>query len=195
MQQKIIHISGFPGSGKTTLGESISKTFGKSVAVIDTDTFIQHNTSEGKLLLTIDNSATYKKTWRDILKQKIINFIDDNKDKSAIVFVGSLDNWAPTNTIYDPGTIITHKILLNTDLKELLKRYYLRIYLTEQKLLSEGKEALCKDYWRKLSEGKYHIKGSDEILTEHKKYNTWHHKHSYKLMTDKAILAAIKRML
>jgi adenylylsulfate kinase-like enzyme len=36
----IIHISGFPGSGKTTLGEKIQKIF-KNTIVYDTDGFIQ----------------------------------------------------------------------------------------------------------------------------------------------------------
>ena len=35
----IIHISGFPGSGKTTLGEKVQKMLGSKVIVYDTDLF------------------------------------------------------------------------------------------------------------------------------------------------------------
>jgi uridine kinase len=44
----IIHISGFPGSGKTTLGNKIQKMLGKKVVVYDTDLFIQHHNDNGK---------------------------------------------------------------------------------------------------------------------------------------------------
>ena len=50
----IIHISGFPGSGKTTLGEKIQKLFNNKIIVYDTDNFIQHHTKEGKQLLKLD---------------------------------------------------------------------------------------------------------------------------------------------
>ena len=44
----IIHISGFPSSGKTKLGEKLQKMFGTKVVVYDTDLFIQHNNNNGK---------------------------------------------------------------------------------------------------------------------------------------------------
>ena len=55
----IIHISGFHGSGKTTLGKKIEKMF-KDIIVYDTDGFIQHHTKEGKQLLQLDKLKKWK---------------------------------------------------------------------------------------------------------------------------------------
>ena len=103
----IIHISGFPGSGKTTLGEKIQKIFKNKVVVYDTDNFIQGYTEEGKKLLKVEQDIKLgKKTWKEheilwnqTIKNKIEEFVKQHPNK-VIVFVGSLDNFAPPNTIY-----------------------------------------------------------------------------------------------
>ena len=40
MKNIIVHISGTPGSGKTTLGKTIKKLYNNKVVVFDTDEFI-----------------------------------------------------------------------------------------------------------------------------------------------------------
>ncbi len=191
----IIHISGFPGSGKSTLGELIQKKF-KNVIVHDTDEFIQHHTKEGKMLLKlekeIDNREKtlkdYKSLWKEIIKEKIDNFISRYQDK-IIVFVGSLDNFAPSNTIYNIEA--NYKFLLDIPLDELLKRYYLRIYLTEQKRTKQSSNS----YWKKLSSNTYYIMSSEEIIKDYARYNLWHKKNNYIFMTDKQIINNIKKII
>lgn len=138
----IIHISGFPGSGKTTLGELISKTF-KNALVQDTDEFIQHHTKEGKQLLRLrkeEKWAEYKALWKATMKAKIAEVVEaasngGRGDHRPVVFVGSLDNFAPAGA---GGPVIfkikaDHKFVLDVPLNTLMKRYYSRIYLEDQK--------------------------------------------------------------
>jgi len=191
----IVHISGFPGSGKTTLGEKLEKLY-KNIIVYDTDGFIQHHTKEGKQLLKIEkdilnNKKTnkdYKDLWKKTIKNKIDDFISKYNNK-IIVFVGSLDNFAPPNTIYN--IMANFKFVLDVPLNELMKRYYLRISQMEQKRTKKESE----NYWNNLSKGIYHINGSDNMIKEHKKYNEWHKKHDYIFLDDKDIINKINDLL
>jgi len=181
----IIHISGFPGSGKTTLGEKLQKLY-KNIIVYETDSFIQRYTKEGKQLLKIkkdilNNKKTnkdYRDLWKKTIKNKIDEFISKYNNK-IIVFVGSLDNWAPRNTIYNINA--NYKFVLDIPLNELMKRFYLRISKEES-----------ENYWNNLSKGMFSIIGSENMIGELKKYNEWHKKHNYIFLDDKDIINKIK---
>jgi adenylate kinase family enzyme len=167
----LIHISGFPGSGKTTLGEKIQRLF-KNTVVYDTDLFIQHHTAEGKQLLALERAnkdAEYKVLFTNTMCKKIKEFVDRHPNKT-IILVGSLDNFAPEGVIYKLAA--NYKFVLNVPLAELMKRYYLRIYKTDQ-AMSKAESA---NYWKKLAASLYNISGSKEIITNYKKYNAWHKK-------------------
>jgi len=186
----IIHISGFPGSGKTTLGEKIKKIF-KNIIVYDTDGFIQHHTLEGKQLLKLESNKKFKEykiLWKKTIKNKINSFISKYKNK-IIVFVGSLDNFAPSNTIYNIKA--DYKFCLDVSLNELMKRYYLRIYYMEQKSTKEQSE----NYWNNLSKEIYHINGSDNMIKDHEKYNKWHKDNNYIFLNDRQIINEIKNII
>jgi adenylate kinase family enzyme len=191
----IIHVSGYPASGKTTLGEKLENLY-KNIIVYDTDGFIQHHTKEGKQLLKIEkdilnNKKTnkdYKDLWKKTIKNQIDKFISKYNTK-IIVFVGSLDNFAPPNTIYNINA--NYKFVLDVPLNELMKRYYLRISQMEQKSTKKQSE----NYWNNLSKGIYHIQGSDDMIKDHKKYNEWHKKHDYIFLDDKDIIKKINDII
>lgn len=186
----IIHISGFPGSGKTTLGEKLQKMF-NNIIVYDTDEFIQPHTKEGKKLLKLDNgkkSKEYKILWEKTIENKI-NILTSKYKNKIIVFVGSLDNFAPPNTIYNIKA--DYKFILNVPLNELLKRYYLRIYFMDQKITKEK----SINYWKKLSKGVYRIHGSEDIIKDYEEYNEWHKKNNYIFLTDYKIIDKINNII
>jgi phage-related tail protein len=102
--------------------------------------------------------------------------------------VGSLDNFAPSNKIYNIKA--DYKFLLDIPLDEMMKRYYLRIYLEEQSRTKEKSQ----DYWKKLSKGVYYINDTESIIKEHTKYNKWHRDNKYTFSNDQNIINKIKKI-
>ena len=139
----IIHISGFPGSGKTTLGNKLQQIFGKKVIVYDTDEFIQHHNDNGKKLLKLEKDIysgkkkmkEYNILWKQIMKKSINDFIKKHPNK-IIIFTGSLDNFSRKGLLYKIKA--DHKFILDVSLPIIMKRYYLRIYKTEQKITKKN---------------------------------------------------------
>ncbi len=139
----------------------------------------------GKQLLKLEDEKKYKILWKNTIKNKINEFISKHPNK-IIIFVGSLDNFAPPHTIYNIKA--DYKFLLNISLNELMKRYYLRIYMLEQKRTKKQ----SNDYWNKLSKDIYHIDSSDNIIKDYITYNKWHQDNNYVFLDDKQIINEIK---
>ena len=194
----IIHISGFPGSGKTTLGTKLQKMFGNKIFVYDTDNFIQHHTKEGKKLLSIESEidngnkspSEYKKLWYDTIRTKI-NEIVEKYQNQPIIFVGSLDNFSWNGQIYEIDT--NHRILLHIPIPELLKRYYMRIGLRDLK--GDTDDYNSSKYWKSISKGIYKIYSSEQIIADHKAYSEWHLKHQYKFLNENKVINYIKKLI
>ncbi len=84
----IIHISGSPGSGKTTIGNKLKQHFKAKVVVKDLDDLFS------------EYMEAYTTKFNPIKYQKFIdNFIENNRKKS-IIFVG-LNGEHLTKTFYD----------------------------------------------------------------------------------------------
>ena len=181
----IIHISGFTGSGKSTLGDKLRKKFKSKIVVKDTNEFIQPNTKEGKYLLSLDyspsNRIIYKKLWKQTLKEKFAEFIESHPNK-IIIFVGSLDSFSWEGEIYKISA--DHKIVLDICTEELYKRYYTRIAKNKN-----------PNYWRCLIDGDCGIYGSRVLLHKLAEYNQWYKNNDYKFMTDVKIIELICRLV
>jgi len=176
----VIHISGAPGSGKTTLGNKIASSF-PQVLVIDTDDFIQHHTEEGKKLLAMEKelldtameeskkvlaSLAYKREWSAILTHKFNQVLQSNPT-ADIVFVGVLDNFGPLDgSIYDFKEA-THRFYLSPPLATVLKQYYGRLASNDD------------NYWRHVASKDYNIQSSHEFIAGFDKYATWHREHGF----------------
>lgn len=105
----IIHVSGSPGSGKTTIGNKLKKHFGDEIMVKDLDDlfteFMKDNHDEF-------NPESYQ--------EYIYDFIKNNNDK-IIIFVG-LNSEHITNGLYDIRA--THKFFINLPTEITLKRHF-----------------------------------------------------------------------
>jgi len=88
----IIHISGPPGSGKTTLGNKLKEQFKSKIVVKDLDILREEHIKK-----TYDTS----KGW-SVDEVKYQNFIDHfiQKQKNPIIFVGLNDNPHGSKNIY-----------------------------------------------------------------------------------------------
>ena len=78
----IIHISGFPGSGKTTLGDKLQKMFGNKIVVYDTDGFLQHHNKEGRQLLKLES---------DINNNYILYYTNPNQFNSYYIRINFIN--------------------------------------------------------------------------------------------------------
>jgi hypothetical protein len=130
----------------------------------------------------------YNNAFKQIMKQSIDDFVKNYPNK-LIIFVGSLDNFAPIGMIYKIKA--DHKILLDVPLPEIMKRYYLRVCKTN----AEITKTQSKDYWMNLSKGVYNIKSTKNIIEEYKKYMHWHKQNNYKNINDKNIIIKIKKLI
>ena len=191
----IIHISGFPGSGKSKLGKKIKKIFGSKVIVYDTDQFIQHNNINGKRLLKIEKQIKsgekkekdYNILWKNIIKSCINDLVEKYPNKQ-IIFVGSLDNFSLKGEIYKINAKL--KFILNIELSEILKRYYLRISEIDNNLTKKESEK----YWKKVSKGIFNISSSNLMIKDYEKYMKWHKKNKYILLSENEIIRELKKI-
>jgi len=174
-----IHISGTPGSGKSTLGIKLQKMFPK-FKIVETDKFVSRANRKKR------NKYKYMKDKKkfifDIYKKKF-NYYD--KKYKNIIYVGILDSSVPDGSLYI-NKEFDYKIFLNVSDIELIKRYYTR----------EVKEALLSNdkYIKEVIKGEWYILSSEEVLSSHKERITDHKPLEYKLMKEKQIINLIKKL-
>jgi hypothetical protein len=156
----IIHISGSPGSGKSTIGKWIDENYSDSIAVKDTDSFIQRGDEEATRLssLFIEGSDAYMNELRMLKTRKINEFIASNSEKD-IVFVGLMDHFG-LKPFYDIS-LARHKFFIQISNTDLLKQYYSRLAF-----LYDG--TTWDDYILSSTEK---IKENEDLWLEHKEYN------------------------
>lgn len=173
-----IHISGSPGSGKTTFGKTLKKIFPK-YKIIETDGFVTCKDRKKRDKL---HSMKYKVAFIfNIYRTKFTYY--ESKFKN-IIFVGILDNSVPNGSTYKHD--FDHKIFFEISNIDLIKRYYTR----------EVKNGilLSNNYLKDVANRKLHIRSSDEILKYHKNDIKLHKKMNYKFMSDKQIINFIKKI-
>lgn len=166
----IIHISGIPASGKTTLGEKIEGVYdNKKIIVYDTDNFLNKDYDDNK-------------KWHSEMKKIIDKFISENKGK-IIIFVGILINRLPYGAI--PYKLnADYKFFIDLPLNILLQRYYAR----ECKIKD-------KQYWKDLAENYFLVNSSREIIDLYDFEIDWHKKQGYKVLSFDKIFNEVAKII
>ncbi len=182
---KIIHISGFPGVGKTTLAADISARCaieGKRACFHETDLFIQHHLTTGKMLLAIDaltnginDEILYQAAFEHILDYSIQNAMNVavSQGNTSLVLTGLLDNFAADG--FMPYTLpVPHiGIWLSLDMARALKQYY-------QREVIQNKDD--DTYWTKLAKKELYVLGSFHYIDNTKKLHDWHVSQGYQVV-------------
>ncbi len=175
----LIHISGTPGSGKSTLGVKLQKMF-PDFKIVETDGFVSHNMRKKRDELK--TLAQKKKFIFDIYKQKFNYYNDRYED---IIYVGILDSSVPDGTLYTTQKF-DYNIFLKVSDVQLLKRYYIRRVSND--ILTDDK------YIKMVINNELYILSSKEVLEWNKKNINDHEKLKYKFMTENQIINLIKKL-
>jgi hypothetical protein len=131
----------------------------------------------------------YKKQWRLIIKNKIDASIIKYKNKT-IIFTGLLNNWGIDDEPFRIH-VSCEKYFLDTPLTEILKRYYLRIYLEEQKASKKQSEW----FWNCLAQRNCSISSSNQIIKNNTYDIKWHKSAGYKIMSIEKIKKTISKLI
>ncbi len=187
----IVHVSGSPGSGKTTLGERIARDFAGQVTVFDTDEIIQHHLASGKELVKLMDDTSdkgllsYTRRWTEIFTEGIDDVIA-RTDTKVLVFVGILNHFRPPGGSILALDAATERFFIDLPLSQLVRQFYTRY----------GKElGQDQEFWTGIVEQRYNIPDSLSFVRDSKQEREWHAAHDYKFLGTEDIYEAIGRLV
>ena len=187
-----MHISGIPGSGKTTIGQKFSGLEG--VIVVDTDELITDE--DQKEMMKVDKKGPpedihklYREKWEEIFRKALIEEYHKAETKNArlLIFTGILNQMSPP-----PGMVVPmpfadiEKYFLDVPLPQLLRQFYGR-YTKE---MNDDQE-----WWQGVASGRYRIPSSRTYLKSLALEKHWHVRHGYTLMTHTDVEHRIRETL
>jgi shikimate kinase len=163
---RIVHISGSPGTGKTTLGQSLI-----GARAIDTDELISDKEGEHIKQLKGEEALRY---WSDLFTQRIIECIDKAQHELILFFTGILNHHSPDGSILKFPVPNVRLYFLDLPLPLLLQRFYKRY----TKQLSD--DAV---FWLQVSTNYHVIPSSQEYLRNCAEERAWHLKNGYVVLS------------
>lgn len=178
--QRVVHVSGSPGSGKTSLGKLLT-----NVDVVDTDDLISDE--EGVELSVLRDAGKHDEAlirWKDMFLSNLWNVYRKSTAKT-LVFTGILNHWSPDGSILEMPFPNVEKYFIDIQPDHLVRQFYLRY----------GKEMRDDaEFWSGVAEGRYNIPSSIEYLAENRKEKEWHVQHGYKLSAPDEIAKRIQNL-
>ena len=190
----VVHISGFSGSGKTTLGERIQRIDPDAVVVVDTDSFITHDSDGGRELATLGssvNDASYAFRWAEIFLGAISETIERVSMTMPIVrvlvFVGLLDHYGPPD-----GSVLripqAHmRYWIEVDTARLMYQYYTRI--------TRDHPSPDDVYWTHVANTEYNISASKHMIVTGVSTKKWHTENGYISETADQLYTILNRAI
>jgi adenylate kinase family enzyme len=177
----IVHISGAPGSGKTTLGKQLSKIKRSNVVIKDLDDLFDEFMEKIKYRF---DSKKYQKYIMSFLTKY-------SKQKKNIILVGLNQDKGHTNKLYNLNA--THKFYIDIEPEVLLERLFYR----EIVQIYRHRKNIWKDYMKNpeitVSRLKHNIDIS-ELEKENEKFDEVYERHEYDFLTISKIRSQLKKI-
>lgn len=164
---RIIHVSGSPGSGKTTLGDLVGSSL-TNFEIFDTDDLISDE--EGEDLIELRHEGKHeeaKEMWKSMFTANIMKACDRSSD---ILFTGILNHFSPDGSILEFPIASAEKYFIDPPRTQLLIQFYGR-YTTELKHDA--------DFWRRVANKELVIPNSLEYLQANEREKAWHVENGY----------------
>lgn len=172
-QQPVIHISGPPGAGKTTLGKELQLLYPKAI-VKDTDDFATNLSQE-------DGPLFIKQ-----LEQCIQSFIEKNTT-TPIILVGILDvTHEGIPLMVNMKQLTSNLFYLEVPSAQLLRQFYTRI-------VDIGKNDPV--LWEDIAEGRHSIPSSQDKLKDAEISKKKHLDEGYQSVTRNEIMSFLKQQM
>ena len=180
---RVIHVSGTPGSGKTTLGKDISNVNPEDICVFDTDDLDNHNWVEIEKIKrasvgpTPELDAAFARTWSVAMHdglQDVANQASMAKCK-VLVLTGVLTHWGlggpggDTNVITLADDRHITRLYIDVAIDVVLQRYYWRFASVDT----------TNPFWERLAQGKAYIPDSKRMITLVQMNRDEHHAAGY----------------
>lgn len=168
----VIHVSGTPGVGKSTLGERLTFIM-RNIRVVDTDDIFSeddHNT----LRVIPQDTEEYVRVWKDTtircIRRKIGAAI--NERVSAMVFVGILSNMnGPIGGIVDADSLFPFRVFIDLTIAVLLQQFYTRL----------GKLHGQQHFWEDVAKDFFPVPSSEQVKRNAATDREWHTQHGYRV--------------
>jgi len=170
---RVVHISGSPGSGKTTLGRQLASP--PAVVVKDTDEFF-----DGAPKTIWETAAA----WLAYVDQSVQEFKRGQaRNATVVVFVGILDGWWGGKHVFYEFKDADALFVLDVPVAHLLRQFYGRYA-----------KLSAPDFWEDVARSREKIPSSEEKMREHAEDVREHVARGYQHMTRTAIAARVMQM-
>lgn len=179
---RIVHISGSPGSGKTTLGKRLSSLF--EVRVIDTDDLLTE--LDEQQLFKFRDAGEHKKAqkfWRERFSLRLKDVAEKNQDANVLIFTGILNHDSPEGELLEMPFPNLEKYFLDIPAPKLLQQFYGRLAHLLQHDFQFAEE---------IASGKWTVESSVEYLAQSSREKNWHAEHGYALLSPDDVIARIE---
>jgi len=166
---QVIHISGSPGSGKTTLIEWLAENApaGVRVETVDTDTLLEASeTNTARAIVAIRRAA-------------------ERRGVTLLVFAGILSPESGVTFVFPRRARVTRRWFIDEPSDVLLARFYGRY------AAFRGDAA----FWRDIASGRHTIPSSREWLADHCADEDWHAARGYTFLSVRAMQARLRSLL
>lgn len=180
---RIIHISGSPGSGKTTLGKQLNAP--PNIVVIDTDEILTElHEIQLRALRDAELHEQAQNYWVKIMNTKLLECVEQNRDACTLVFVGILNHMSPTGEILEMPFSNVEKYFIDIDRITLLQQFYGRF----ARLLKEDLQ-----FANDIANGVYDMESSKDYLRQSFREKKWHEEHGYALTSPQVIIELVTK--